>query len=286
MFLIAGIRIGLEASIPFAVSEKFLPFCVQDEADYCVEFEETERLPAFSEKAIWNGHGFEVIPDGENIFLRVFYDERKNHVAYAVGSYDWEKKKIRVTYTKEGIPHINHTDGAFFHIAWESMMLHHERLIFHACCISTEFGGLLFSGRSGIGKSTQGNLWCEYENAELINGDRPVLYRENEKWTAYGSPYAGSSRCHVNKKVSVRAIVMLKQAECCAIRRLDILEAFRRVFAQMTASPWEPACMTLVCALTEKLISEVPVYELSCTPDQKAVDLLKKILTEGDAYDL
>ena len=143
-------------------------------------------------------------------------------------------------------------------------------------------GGILFSGASGIGKSTQGELWCNYENAKLINGDRPVLYKNKSTWIAYGSPYAGSSKCHLNEYTEIRAIVMLAQAERCAIRLLAPVEAFTNVFAQTTVGAWNPENVRIACALTEQLISDIPVYELECTPDRNAVDLLKETLVEEE----
>lgn len=59
---------------------------------------------------------------------------------------------------------------------WQSINLPFQLLqrgIFtlHSAAVQTRFGAILFCGRSGIGKSTQANLWKEYENALILNGD-------------------------------------------------------------------------------------------------------------------
>lgn len=154
-------------------------------------------------------------------------------------------------------------------------------MILHASFVSTRYGGLLFSGVSGIGKSTQADLWQRYEGAELLNGDRTVLRRIDGVWTAFGSPYAGSSNCFVNESRPVRAIVLLSQGSACSLRRLSPAAAFRGLYAGMTVNLWDDRYVARVCDLLAAL--DVPVYALTCTPDRAAVDCLKAELEHETA---
>lgn len=119
--------------------------------------------------------------------------------------------------------------------------------------------------------------------ARLINGDRPILSRNENGWLAWGSPYAGSSRVHINASAPVRAIVLLRQASENALRRLAGREAFIRVFAGVTVNSWDAWCVNRACDLVTELMTAVPVYELSCTPTKEAVELLYAALTGGEA---
>jgi hypothetical protein len=173
--------------------------------------------------------------------------------------------------------------NSFFHVGIESLMLYRERLCFHAACVRTALGGILFSGPSGIGKSTQADLWCKYRGAEQINGDRPILSKGEEGWLAWGSPYAGSSRCYVNASCPVRAIVMLRQAGSCSLRRLSAREAFRAVWSGLTVPAWDAKAMETACDLALELSAAVPVYEFGCTPDAAAVEFLEQGLGKDGA---
>lgn len=277
IFHIADLRFGLRSDIDIDCSNEFRDFTDAGDADYKLVFEETGMLESAEGPFIAKETGFSVFQTGDG-YLYQYYDP--NHVPYAVSRIIWDKKTVQVRYLREGLRHVSHTNGAFFHVRWEDLLLHAKRLILHACCIETELGGILFSGTSGIGKSTQGQLWCQYENAEVINGDRPVLYNDGGQWFAYGSPYAGSSKCHKNKRTRVRAIVLLAQAKECSIRKLEKAEAFRKIFAQATLSVWNPDSVNRGCEMLEALIRDIPVYELACTPDVRAVELLKKTLEE------
>lgn len=295
-FCIAGVAISINSDTEIADSDEFAEFFAGETSDmseqYDVTFQETLELSIPKGEPFQKLMGVDVYKAGENELVRVFREERDKRPAYAIQFCDWERREIMVFYLRDGIRNINHIGGAFFHVAWEDILLRERRLILHACCVETEFGGILFSGNSGIGKSTQGELWCRYEGAKLINGDRPILYRQSEmaqepgetnilsKWFASGSPYAGSSRCHINQKTKVRAIVMLKQAKECTLRRLEQAEAFQKIFAQMTISSLNTEYTVLACDLAEQLVKETTVYELSCTPDYAAVEILKDTLSK------
>lgn len=277
-YCIAGLTLQLESDEKIIEDPEFTPFETVEEPDYIVHFRKVAELPPVYGEFTASRMGVEVYRDVPYSIYR-FLDISQS--PYAVSRRKADDKIITVEYLESGAGSICHSGGAFFHIGWEDILLRNGRLIFHACCVASPLGGILFSGRSGIGKSTQGKLWCSCEGARIINEDRPILYKEGGCWSAYGSPYAGSSKWHMNERTEIRTIVMLEQAENCSIRRLDKAEAFRSIYAQTTLENWNAKSVGHVCDLVEGLASEVPVYELVCTPDRKAVDLLKKMLAKG-----
>lgn len=86
---------------------------------------------------------------------------------------------------------------------WQSINLPFQLLqkgIFtlHSAAVQTRFGAILFCGRSGIGKSTQANLWKEYENALILNGDRCAVGFVDGAANAFGLPFCGTSGICLN----------------------------------------------------------------------------------------
>ena len=61
--------------------------------------------------------------------------------------------------------------------------------------------GILFSGPSGIGKSTQAALWQRYAGAEIVNGDRALV--RPDTGTVSGVFYAGTSGISRNVTASL-----------------------------------------------------------------------------------
>lgn len=75
-------------------------------------------------------------------------------------------------------------------------------LVLHSSYIVTRQGqGILFSGPSGIGKSTQAALWQRYAGAEIVNGDRALV--RPDTGTVSGVFYAGTSGISRNVTASL-----------------------------------------------------------------------------------
>lgn len=274
---IAGLTIAVETDQRHAVGrgfENFLTRC--DDPDYRAVFQKAVKLPPFSTQVLHEDNCYRVHPDGKGGYVRTFFDAPRDLEPYALAVRDG--RKIRVTYLKKGERCVSQMHNSFFHLGFESLLVREKRLCLHAAAVRTALGGILFSGRSGIGKSTQADLWCRYRGAEMINGDRPILAQSEDGWLAWGSPYAGSSRCHVNESCPVTAIVMLRQAPQCSIRRLNTAEAFRAVWSGLTVNSWDEQQVEDAADLTIELTASVPVFEFACTPEKEAVAYLEKEL--------
>ncbi|MBP3664299.1 MAG: hypothetical protein J6J03_03980 [Tyzzerella sp.] len=212
---------------------------------------------------------------------KFFYGDNSATGGCVVSTYDVDNKHILIEYPLSYADKDLHLRSCFYWIGFESYLLQKSKLCLHASFIDTHLGGILFSGASGIGKSTQAELWCRYRSARQINGDRPILSKENDGWIAWGSPNAGSSRCYVNENSTVAAIVLLKQASMCTLRRLNPSEAFRGIWSGLTIRSWDPTFVDAASILAMDLVANVPVYEFCCTPDEQAVNFLEEELRRG-----
>ena len=276
---IAGLSIEAELDTPCEVEEQFRPFLAESaKPDFRACFRRVEQLPPIPETVLHEDSCYRVHPDGKGGYLRTFFDAPRDMAPYAVAVRDDAKHEIHVDYLEKGAHCISNMHSNFFHLGFESVLIHENRLCFHAACVDTPLGGILFSGRSGIGNSTQADLWCRYRSAELINGDRPILAKAEDVWLAWGSPYAGSSNCYVNASWPVTAIIMLRQEKECSLRRLNVSEAFRAVWSGLTMHSWDEKVVEKAFELAADLSGTVPVFEFGCTPDEHAVDYLEREL--------
>ena len=144
-----------------------------------------------------------------------------------------------------------------------------------------EGDAILFTAPSGTGKSTQAGLWERFAGAETLNGDRSMLRRVDGVWTAFGSPFAGTSGIYRNESAPVRALIVLRQAPENTIRRLSVAEAFRAIYSESVMPRWHTEAHQHVISLVTEIVSEIPVYLLACTPDERPVTLLRNTL-EGE----
>ena len=151
----------------------------------------------------------------------------------------------------------------------------HDGFLLHASYIERQGRAILFTAPSETGKSTQARLWCDHAGAELVNGDRAAVRILDGEIFACGTPFSGSSPVRRNVSLPLDAIVYLSQAPANTITRLRGVRAFRRVWEGCTVNTWDRADVEKATKTLSEVISRIPVYHLACTPDVRAVELLK-----------
>lgn len=148
----------------------------------------------------------------------------------------------------------------------------------HSSLISYQSNGILFLGPSGIGKTTQAELWSKYRDALIINGDIVFVQETPDTFLGWGTPWHGSSPYCENTSVPVAAMVVLKQAPKNSIRELTGFEKVTEVSNSVFYPQWVEGGMELCLETLDHLLTKIPVYELSCRPDEGAVELVEQVV--------
>ena len=169
-------------------------------------------------------------------------------------------------------------------IGIEEVLIKYKAFLLHSSVVKLGEDIVLFSGPSGIGKSTQAELWKTHLGARVVNGDRCVIRKKGNTFWGSGSPWCGTSGIYSNEQAPIKGIFILKQASENSVRRLGI-EAFKALYPQCVVNPWERSFMEQLTELVTGLLKAVPVYELACRPDQEAVDLAYQTLFKGGTPD-
>ena len=148
----------------------------------------------------------------------------------------------------------------------------------HGSVVKYENEGIIFTASSGVGKSTQAELWRKYEKAEIINGDKAFIRYFNDKVMVYGSPWSGSSNIIKNEKAPLKAIIVLEQGKENKIRELKDLEKIFLFNTHIYYPYWDKKLVNSVMETLNEVLKKVPVYLLSCKPEREAVSITKKTL--------
>ncbi len=179
------------------------------------------------------------------------------------------------------LPFGKRTEHLFALLVLPHLLLGYQQLLLHGAYISFQNQGILFTGPSGIGKTTQAQLWHRIYGSESINEDRCVVVPSASGAQICGVPVAGSSPVCKNVTLPLRAIVVLSQG---AEDRLELLRPGTAVARLMEGTYQLPAFagdVAAACGLCAELAAQVPIYHLSCRPDAGAVQLLHRALFEG-----
>lgn len=201
-----------------------------------------------------------------------------------------EKQKLILQYRETFILHdqemreiiSNSVSGEGFEILFLHIFryhaIQHHIVQFHSSLIRYYDKGLMFLGPSGIGKTTQAELWNKYRDALIINGDIVFVQETPDAFLGWGTPWHGSSPYCENTSVPLKAMIVLKQSPENSIRELTGFEKVTAVSNNVFYPTWLENGMELCLETLDHLLSRIPVYELSCCPDEEAVKLTEETI--------
>ena len=267
---VAGVHFCLRAAQPLQLPEAFRPFA------------EAERTPDVTVEFLCGPAPYP--PQGEQVAPQVFCS-----AAGITQCYAWQDQYIqrfepadredlcRLTLPKALFSQYIRGGNWLPALTLERPLLRHGRAMLHASAVIYEGKAYLFLAPSGGGKSTQAALW-EKLGARLLNGDKVVVSRTAQGWTAWGSPIAGSSGIYRDLQAPAAAVMVVKKSEHDRLRRLSGRDSLLQLYGFAVKSGWDRAFNCRLLDLLEQMALEVPVYELECTPrPSAAVYALQKL---------
>ena len=172
-----------------------------------------------------------------------------------------------------------HIDPMFTSLlALERRLVQKDSMVLHCAYVEYQGEAILFSAPSETGKTTQANLWEKYRGSRTVNGDRSLLGKIDDRWTAQGWPVCGTSEVCNNEAVPIKAVVMLSQAKENRAERLSPGHAFPLLYSQITVNKWNTEDHIHTMDLIEAFLGSVPVLHLGCTISEEAVACLEDVL--------
>lgn len=153
-------------------------------------------------------------------------------------------------------------------------LLWHEKIIvFHGAVIEFEGNGYIFSGPSGVGKTTHARLWqCKWGNAvTIVNGDRVLLRNDANGLWGYGSPWMGKERLGQNQKVKIKAICHLHQGIDNVITHCDNFGASLGWLLQQTLTPERESKIKEMIEWYNDASMKVDLFEMTANLDVSSV---------------
>lgn len=222
--------------------------------------------PVFKVASLENeeAYGLEIvkIPNGEKIVVRY---EEDIMLVDSLWEKAWFLPLRREKHLNDFICQLFYTHAVQKHMIYQ-----------HSSLIDVGGRGIMFLGPSGVGKTTQAELWNKYRDALIINGDRVFVQETENAFLGWGTPWHGSSPYCENASVPVEALIVLKQAPENSIRELTGFEKVTAVSESVFYPRWLEGGMELCLETLDHLLTALPVYELSCRPDEAAVELVEK----------
>ncbi len=146
----------------------------------------------------------------------------------------------------------------------------------HSASILYHKQAWLFSGPSGMGKSTHAALWNEHFHTPILNGDLNLLAFKDGVPVLYGLPWCGTSGIADTGCYPLGGIVLLNRGatdECLTLTedRKILLSAHRLI-----SPAWDGAMLQQSLDFMAALAAQTRICLLKCTKNRSAAETLKK----------
>lgn len=247
--------------------EKDLDFSFSFFEEDC-EFQETRIL--YRENEGW--FYWEIFSlENDEYLWRVWNEEHENYLAFRISN-NWRKFTVIKDLTKTNGMYAFEYFGKIFPYA----VLNYDAFVIHGVLMEYDGKGIIISAPSGTGKTTHVRMWRDMHRALIINGDRSLCKKKNDIWTGFGMPWCGTSGEYINREIPINAIVVLQRGEENQIKELTKIHAFQHMFENIVVPQWDSKLMNNAIDMFEDMIKEIPVFLLTCRPDEEAVEVLRK----------
>lgn len=151
-------------------------------------------------------------------------------------------------------------------------------VVLHASYVLHEGYAMLFSGDSGVGKSTHAALWQNRFGSQIINGDRALIYIEDGVVYASGWFQSGTSGICSRGVAPVKSIVFLEQWRGNEVSSLTGMDAFKQIIRQCSYETDNKLQVLKVTEIVAQVLNYVPVYHYRCNKEPDAAEYLKTYL--------
>ena len=186
-----------------------------------------------------------------------------------------------------GIPKRRGTDEFLennaIHALLAKALVAQDVLLMHGSALCMDGQAIIFTAKSGTGKSTHARLWREAfgDRVWMINDDKPMLRVGDTGVTVYGTPWDGKHHLGRNASAPLKAIVSLERSEENWIRPMPRADAFPIVMKQAYFS-MDAVVMAQIIQLEKRLLGATDFYALGCNMQPEAAKVAWEGMNAGE----
>lgn len=278
---VGGFVFDISAQVPLQIEEGYLPFlCEGQTPDVQIRCyagaPENFVKPDFQYQAqAPEGMLWEVNQGPEKTCILVYNPENLSQlqqIAY------WSEKErswdIYVLLAEgDGINPLAYPLGP---LIWYFLSTIEDVLMIHGSAVILDGQTRVFSGFSGVGKSTMAHLWADKRHATIINDDRLILRKEQDAWYVYNTPmfYAAAPQ-----KGKLHTLFFPYHAPANKLELLGGVAALSKLLAHTIHHGHNKAHVQHHMETATSLIGQIPCHKIGVVPTEAVIDYI--IATES-----
>ena len=151
------------------------------------------------------------------------------------------------------------------------MTIKTNSVMMHASCAFDGQRGRMFSGFSGVGKSTMSRIWAEAGNT-IINDDRLIIRELEIKFFVYNTPMYYKD---IPKKAPLNAVYLIHHSPENKIQKLKGALAASRTMAFCIQNNYDQNFVAERLDFFVRLAAAVDIYDLGFVPNASVIEFIK-----------
>lgn len=188
-------------------------------------------------------------------------------------------------YSGEGRADLESLRESIFHalrFAFLVLAGNHGVYAVHSASLCYRGKAWLFSGPSGMGKSTHVALWKQVHGTPCINGDLNLIGFEKGHPVVYGIPWCGTSETYENKTYPLGGITFLRRAEKDYVERPSQSESAMLVMNRVIYPIWTKEALGRSADFAQRVVQTAGIYRLHCTKRPSAAVVMREAIDGGE----
>ena len=273
---VGGFIFELNSFNPIKIEEGYIPFLTEGH-DVDVRIDCFEGYPEdYSKPDI---HYQAKTPEGvlwelnqEELSTCVLvYDPNNLEVLQQIAYWNQERRSWQI-YVLES------QDGAIDPLAyplgpliWYFLSTIEDILMIHGSAVIHDQQTRVFSGFSGVGKSTMAKLWEQNKQATVINDDRLILRKIDNDWYVYNTPMFYAAAPQVGK---LHTVFFPHHAPANKMEKLNGVAALSKLLAHTIHHGHNKAHVQHHMDIATQLISQIACHQLGVVPTPEVLDYI------------
>ena len=151
------------------------------------------------------------------------------------------------------------------------MTIKTNSVMMHASCAFDGQRGRMFSGFSGVGKSTMSRIWAE-AGSTIINDDRLIIRELENKFFVYNTPMYYKD---IPKKAPLNAVYLIHHSPENKIQKLKGALAASRTMAFCIQNNYDQNFVAERLDFFVRLAAAVDIYDLGFVPNASVIEFIK-----------
>jgi len=144
--------------------------------------------------------------------------------------------------------------------------------------------GLLFAGKSGQGKSTLARIWHKHSRDQVLNDDRIIVRKINNRFFMYGSPWHGGFYDYLISRADKARIERLFFLFHSRKNQAHLLkkDSFSFLYPCLFPPSWDKKGLERTIITCQNLIDEVSCFKLGFKNTKNIINFTKNIKKGGE----